>query len=181
MIILPNLSQCILLREQVMTHGMRPFRKLLEQTLLSDGYSRHPFLTQSAGANSQKVETRVHQVSGELVSQEYHTGRCRLGEWISWDLRGFVVNTVHATICMRCRTPSPCMISLQTCPCQCKSPTEIMYCEPLNNTASIIVMGFLLSKNMNNPPTENANCAYSIVVKHRACRYRSVQSFGRSH
>jgi hypothetical protein len=49
-----------------------------------------------------------------------------------------------------------------------KSPSETIYCEPLSNTASIIVMVFFLSGNMNNPQTDDFTCAYRVRISAQA-------------
>jgi hypothetical protein len=56
-----------------------------------------------------------------------------------------------------------------------KSPSETIYCEPLSNTASIIVMVFLLFGNINNPQTDNFTCAYRVRLTHSPCHPHSFQ------
>src|SRR5262245_54484815 len=63
-----------------------------------------------------------------------------------WNLLGLMVNAVQATIHAHCRILVHVSLLCSHPHAMARSPSETMYCEPMNNTSLIIVMVCLLSR-----------------------------------
>lgn len=88
------------------------------------------------------------------------------------------MDAFQATVRARCRILVQVLLLCEVAQARAKSPSETMYCEPLSNTTSIMVMVFLLSEQARASKRDALYYASSDQTQHGTCHANSFQLLG---